>query len=1032
MILQIELVSCRIARALFVCSLILVMTCVCIIIPHASRSHAFQRAAPPRPCVVLCLFCFLCVCLLCFSVLCLSLLLLSSLSLFLLFLSLSFCCLLFSCCVSYAGPLTQSARSVADSHGAGHGQVQRDRDAIACLYEHAQTELINKVLEPEEKHKYLIYKLRFDETHFDVQADTGDGFNTTDGGSFPTVICKASLVWLPFDDLAEEHEQPITVAPAVLPCPADSESLWKALKSKLPFWIDDPRLEACANHVMFTIGHDAHRANPRLIRAMETLLGDQTTIPWTLVSSRCTMHQVQIVFRMAYERLSFHNPVYCLGHLLRIGKNSRAVKRHIHAIIKERFRVRYVDAEAWGAPHPTMHRLLEECFMKPSPVAPSIEEDNDDGDEHDSPETSSASRREVVTEFECMFSSDPFDSDIVHTCSLFVCRCRDEQDSLKRALAVADKVILPTLLPIIALNKWTGYQQPSKCVGLACMYNLLPLAWARLQSDLDESDGDEHEEAEGVDREAYQAMKKTRHTKVASFFGVDKNSHAPTPFALTDPEHPLKSILLALAIAQPLNDLAVQFFKDAKDEHLNLRRKNDRSFRTTTTNLASRRFSPVVPVLHKFKDMLSMGDSDVWALIRALGAWNVRTRICIRDLALLSAANAWHRLFEHYHHAPWTVNDMVDERFSQPERQRAKDAFVSAMPCCIGRRLASLQQSAAAADDDDEADAEVIDGVSQAPNAEGIEGVSQASNAVMFHTASQTIPVELGFRRVRLHSSTSGGQMQHVSTVSSNHILSDTRSSLLSAQELQRIDPEHRVRNPSKASCKKTSPYKQFLGNRMSTNRGHSTQSNAFVQAPLEWAGLDAAAKQPFARKARRINLQRGAASNAAPAERDPVVTPWGLGDDRFPFALRRLEQRMREDRNGQVNTFSRYSDLWRERHGQLTIPTFDDGFPEDIGKDSLLCSEEYGIGFCLANFTAAERDHMKSNKDVLNSIVRNIGSLDKHMGTVFVFEGRKADAIPVHLVLILVYYSGNPEFHIYAKHLLTDVGVGEIQAGHN
>ena len=155
--------------------------------------------------------------------------------------------------------------------------------------------------------------------------------------------------------------------------------------------------------------------------------------------------------------------------------------------------------------------------------------------------------------------------------------------------------------------------------------------------------------------------------------------------------------------------------------------------------------------------------------------------------------------------------------------------------------------------------------------------------------------------------------MPHVSTVSSNHLLSDTRSSLLSAQELQGVDPEHSVRKTPIASSKKTSPYKQFLGNRMSNNRAVATQSNAFVQAPLEWGRLSAADKQPFERTARRINLQKELASNAAPAERaerDLVVTPWGLGDARFPFALQRLEERMRDDRNRQVNTFSANSVL--------------------------------------------------------------------------------------------------------------------------
>lgn len=382
-----------------------------------------------------------------------------------------------------SGPLTSSTRSIADSVGAAHGQVQRNREAVAQLYDDAQARLIAEVLAPSQPHKYLIYKLRFDETHFDVAADTGDGFETTDCASFPTVICKACLVWLPRAETDGhgaapiEREEPITVAPAILPCPADAEALWSALKAKLPFWVDDQRLQTCADHVMFTCGHDAHRANPRFLRALETVLRD-CNIPWTLISSRCTMHQVQIVYRLVYERLAFHDSLFCLGHLLRIGKNIRAVRRHLHAIIKEKFRVRYVHADSWGEPHPTMRLLLDTCFVCPSPVAPTMQEDDDSGDD----EAEIAKRRVVQKEFEIMFSSDPFSDDIYHNCNLFRCSCKNAAGALKRALSVADQVILPTMLPIIALNKWTGYQRPGKMVSVACVFNILPLAWSRSRS----------------------------------------------------------------------------------------------------------------------------------------------------------------------------------------------------------------------------------------------------------------------------------------------------------------------------------------------------------------------------------------------------------------------------------------------------------------------------------------------------------------------------------------------------------------------
>ena len=60
----------------------------------------------------------------------------------------------------------------------------------------------------------------------------------------------------------------------------------------------------------------------------------------------------------------------------------------------------------------------------------------------------------------------------------------------------------------------------------------------------------------GMDRELYQAVKRTRFTKAALYFGITTTG---APFALTDPGHPLKNLLLAILISKPLNELAFIF-----------------------------------------------------------------------------------------------------------------------------------------------------------------------------------------------------------------------------------------------------------------------------------------------------------------------------------------------------------------------------------------------------------------------------------------------------------------------------------------
>ena len=110
---------------------------------------------------------------------------------------------------------------------------------------------------------------------------------------------------------------------------------------------------------------------------------------------------------------------------------------------------------------------------------------------------------------------------------------------------------------------------------------------------------------------------------------------------------------------------------------------------------------------------------------------------------------------------------MADARLSEADRNANKQQFAETSPCCIGERLAHLQR--AAMDEHGDIDDDAINAI------QGDIDLQQVVSALLFHTSSQTIPVELLFRRVRLHSSSNGGNVQTVATISSNHMLSETR-----------------------------------------------------------------------------------------------------------------------------------------------------------------------------------------------------------------------------------------------------------------
>ena len=101
-------------------------------------------------------------------------------------------------------------------------------------------------------------------------------------------------------------------------------------------------------------------------------------------------------------------------------------------------------------------------------------------------------------EIKSIFNGDWLSSSIVHHCR--GC-CRDAKHSLQKALKVADEFIMPSKLPVISLDQWTGYDAPSKVCLVGYIHNLLPRSWGRMSTGWTDADTDA--QAEEIDEDQY-------------------------------------------------------------------------------------------------------------------------------------------------------------------------------------------------------------------------------------------------------------------------------------------------------------------------------------------------------------------------------------------------------------------------------------------------------------------------------------------------------------------------------------------------
>ncbi len=461
--------------------------------------------------------------------------------------------------------MATSARSTADRRGGSHSHVQKVRDTIAHRLLARQRDCIIANVHGS---SFAVLEIRFDETHHEMRLP-GDGQG--DCGHFPLLMIKATLTWCPGKRSAPVTQE-LYVSPAALSECCAAESLWAALRQKLPcLW------DALAKHVdmlVLVLGHDSHSGNLRLVR------GIVATAPpnvW-VVSSRCAMHQVQRILCATYRHrsLSFHNPLFCLCKLLHNGVYMKRLRKTMHNVLDRKFRVVYSRKNALATEW--SQRFLDLMFVRAG-----VEDD-----EVDELEPSSVQQRsEEARAFLAIFNGHLQDTDLCrHHCDL-ECDCLDEADSKRRAHDVFDTIVLKFLPELASMQHWTKYQPPTRTIRLAVGVHAIFVEAFKALAD----DTQEEEEAQSFRSFLQQAvggadganmpetdelhrLKRTRFRYAAGFI-ADRAS--------------LPRMTRCLLASQLLDGLVRLFFKQSSDDSMAWRPFADSS---PLQDLASLEYSP--------------------------------------------------------------------------------------------------------------------------------------------------------------------------------------------------------------------------------------------------------------------------------------------------------------------------------------------------------------------------------------------------------------------------------------------------------
>ena len=294
-----------------------------------------------------------------------------------------------------------------------------------------------------------------------------------------------------------------------------------------------------------------------------------------------------------------------------------------------------------------------------------------------------------------------------------------------------------------------------------------------------------------------------------------------------------------------------------------------------------------------------------------------------------------------------------------------------------------------------------------------------------------TIPLEEKFKRCRTHAAGNMGHVQLASTVCANHVLGEFYSLHKSCKHLhssggkperkRRTKGKRRSRGQAKSTARKPNParplkrplqgrdihFREVLAEATESSRAERFRS-ALTRASAIWSPMPAAKKRKYDKKAKaetaiRRKQQLQVAQRKATSALFATRTPWQMGDDDFAYAKAKLQAELDAHDKAGTNFVKLGSEAWTTAQGRYVESSGFADWPPDTTDPAALCSERYGVGFCIADFTAVQRQMMEHRVEVMNSIVKNLDAEAKQLGELFVVEGQDNNGIVVKRIVALM-----------------------------
>ena len=381
----------------------------------------------------------------------------------------------------------------------------------------------------------------------------------------------------------------------------------------------------------------------------------------------CCNHQVSLCSCHSSKQMDLLSPAFCAAKNLRSHKKQTALRHSLKAIIKKKLRridMRTSERRPEERNKKRLRDVFDVCYYDADENSPHLsEKDKKALEEHNK------KKRNLGDKYQAHFEGDPDSKDLLeHFCP--GPECCTEDTMVEKAMEMAEPIVLPNT-EIPALNKWKVLPPVFQTFSRGHQLNTLGKdTWQHAFGDGGNSDSDSDVSvagAIGADPDA-QAVH-LKHAKIRARKSVRWVLKPTTPFLL----------LLWLEANAPLQ--AVHNYLFAHGKFKDGTQPDDIP---ALLGLCSTETSVASTALMRLTDLFQSNDEG-----RRQGAWKVvREDMWDNDSTVLAAgcvanlmSNVWRRLIVYFRQFPWSLAKLVDPRVGEEEKKSIKAKFLATAHC---------------------------------------------------------------------------------------------------------------------------------------------------------------------------------------------------------------------------------------------------------------------------------------------------------------------------------------------------------------